>query len=194
MTQAAYTFMYRFMANKSAEYPEGILDKATLKSFNAIEGTDEKPIWNRGHERIPDNWYKRNKNDEYSVPYFLADVLYFAETQPEILEIGCNQGRVNSFNKYDFDTLASGRNIAEKLAKNPVCVASQFAKAEIPMLTGIKPIDTAFAPLVRILDAVVKEFDCESIGEVNSTALVACPGFSFYGGPTAKVAHGAIQS
>lgn len=28
-------------ANKSAEYPEGILNKATLKSFMAIEGPED---------------------------------------------------------------------------------------------------------------------------------------------------------
>src|SRR4051794_34579294 len=30
---AAYTFIYRFMGNKSAEYPEGYLDGKVLKSF-----------------------------------------------------------------------------------------------------------------------------------------------------------------
>lgn len=41
VSQAAFTFIYRFMANKSAEYPEGILNKATLKSFMAIEGEED---------------------------------------------------------------------------------------------------------------------------------------------------------
>lgn len=35
---AAYTFIYRFMANKSAEYPEGRLDGNVLKSFFSITG------------------------------------------------------------------------------------------------------------------------------------------------------------
>ena len=35
---AAYTFIYRFMGNKSAEYPEGILNQDVLKSFFSITG------------------------------------------------------------------------------------------------------------------------------------------------------------
>jgi hypothetical protein len=37
---AAYTFIYRFMANKSAEYPQGKLNGEVLKSFFAITGDD----------------------------------------------------------------------------------------------------------------------------------------------------------
>lgn len=37
---AAYTFIYRFMANKSAEYPEGLLNGDVLKSFFSITGED----------------------------------------------------------------------------------------------------------------------------------------------------------
>lgn len=35
---AAYTFIYRFMGNKSAEYPEGYLDGEVLKSFFSVTG------------------------------------------------------------------------------------------------------------------------------------------------------------
>ena len=46
------------MSNHSAEYPNGILDKETLKSFFAItEAADGTLSWTPGHERIPDNWY-----------------------------------------------------------------------------------------------------------------------------------------
>ena len=41
VSQAAFTFIYRFMANKSAEYPEGILNKDVLKSFMSIYGDED---------------------------------------------------------------------------------------------------------------------------------------------------------
>lgn len=41
VSQAAFTFIYRFMANKSAEYPEGILNQDVLKSFYALSGTND---------------------------------------------------------------------------------------------------------------------------------------------------------
>ena len=51
------------MSNHSAEYPNGILDKETLKSFFAItEAADGTLSWTPGYERIPDNWY-------YSIPH-----------------------------------------------------------------------------------------------------------------------------
>ena len=40
VSQAAFTFIYRFMANKSSEYPEGVLNKDVLKSFMSITGSD----------------------------------------------------------------------------------------------------------------------------------------------------------
>ena len=70
VSQAAFTFIYRFMANKSEENPEGVLNKEVLKSFMAIYGDDEENLhWKRGYERFPDNFYKRNPTDEYSIPY-----------------------------------------------------------------------------------------------------------------------------
>lgn len=70
VSQAAFTFIYRFMSNKSEENPEGILNKEVLKSFMAIYGDDEENLhWKRGYERFPDNFYKRNPTDEYSIPY-----------------------------------------------------------------------------------------------------------------------------
>lgn len=56
VSQAAFTFIYRFMANKSAEYPEGVLNKDVLKSFMSITGPENNLKWTKGNERIPDNW------------------------------------------------------------------------------------------------------------------------------------------
>lgn len=69
VSQAAFTFIYRFMSNKSAEYPEGVLNKNVLKSFMSYSGPENNLTHTPGYERIPDNWYKRNPSDEYSIPY-----------------------------------------------------------------------------------------------------------------------------
>jgi len=55
------------MANHSAQYPSGYLDKETFKSFFAISGTSGKFTYQPGYERIPDNWYKRPVTDEYTI-------------------------------------------------------------------------------------------------------------------------------
>jgi len=53
---AAYTFIYRFMANHSAEHPKGRLDYKTLQSWFGIEGESGSYKAKQGQERIPDNW------------------------------------------------------------------------------------------------------------------------------------------
>lgn len=190
VSQAAFTFIYRFMANKSAEYPEGILNQHTLKSFFSIYGDGANAKWVPGHERIPDNWYKRNDGDQYSIAYFNADIIYFAQTVPEIIGIGCNKGTVDSYDLLDPAILTNGADTAAQIAKNPVCFASAFAKVELPLITGLDL--SALSPLTNILDGLAG--DCSSIGTVNQSALTVCPGFSLYGGPTGPVAAGAIQS
>ncbi|KAK5150275.1 hypothetical protein LTS14_010251 [Recurvomyces mirabilis] len=192
VSQAAFTFIYRFMANHSAEYPEGRLNKDVLKSFYSVTGDSNSLKWTPGHEQIPYNWYRRNTADAYTIPYFLTDILYFSMTNPQINSVGCNQGRVDSYNTIDAATLSNGAYTAAQAAANPVCFATEFAIAEIPSLTGLPA--TAVAPLTKTLQGLTSGLNCKAIGSVNQTALSICPGFAFYGGPTGPVAPGAIQS
>lgn len=53
---AAYTFIYRFMANHSKEFPAGRLDYSTIKSWFGITGESGSYKATQGGERIPDNW------------------------------------------------------------------------------------------------------------------------------------------
>lgn len=162
--------------------------------------------WNPGHEKIPDNWYKRHPTDEYSINYCKlysdpytelrltetlpveTDILYFAETQPEILSVGCNKGKVDTFSLLDPATLTTAGPDAAQIAKNPLCFGVEFALAELPGILGVTA--SALSPLAN----AAKGLNCPSIGSVNQSALTACPGFTLYGGPTGPVAPGAIQS
>lgn len=53
---AAYTFIYRFMANHSAEHPKGILPTKVLQSWFGVEGSSGNFKVVEGGERIPENW------------------------------------------------------------------------------------------------------------------------------------------
>jgi hypothetical protein len=55
ISAATYFFTYRYFANHTAEYPEGYLDAATLKSFQGVTGEKGSFEWASGRERIPDN-------------------------------------------------------------------------------------------------------------------------------------------
>lgn len=53
---AAYTFIFRFMANHSAAHPTGELTYETIQSWFGVEGENGNYNAVQGTERIPDNW------------------------------------------------------------------------------------------------------------------------------------------
>ncbi|KAJ3804494.1 Chloroperoxidase, partial [Lentinula aff. lateritia] len=109
---AASQFIFRPMGNKSEEYPEGRLNRDTLKSFFAISGPDDLDH-TPGHERIPDNdgkWilYKRAIGDEYRLEPLILDIITMAFAHPQFLSIGGNTGQVNTFTGVDVADLTGG--------------------------------------------------------------------------------------
>lgn len=192
VSQAAFTFIYRFMANKSAEYPEGRLDQATLKSFFSVQG-DGVGHWVPGHERIPDNWYKRHPLDTYSIPYFEADIVSMALKYPRILDIGCNMGTVDSYNSISIESLTNGEVTATDLLHNPFCSVARVLIGSSQALLGLtqaqaNTLQTSLQPYLTGANCT-GNYTSQSL-----TLLKNCPGFSLYGGPTGPVAPGAVQS
>jgi len=182
------------VANHSAEHPAGKLNGQVLKSFYGITGQPGNFKWNKGYNRIPDNWYRRNTLDAYTIPYFQTDILYFAETVPQILAVGCNQGAVNTYNTISAETISGGAYTAESAAANPLCFATATLAAGASSLLGLS--GAAISQLTSALDGVSKSLGttCPPITNLTLSALTVCPGFSLYGGPTAPVAPGAIQN
>ncbi|BFZ58576.1 hypothetical protein PYCC9005_005640 [Savitreella phatthalungensis] len=106
VSQAAFTFIRAFMANYSAEFPNGRLNRKSLRSFMGIQVDDEtvdyesgtsKLTWVPGTERIPDNWHKRPPSNPYSIPSFQQDVLRIGAVDPRILSAGYNSNGVNTY-------------------------------------------------------------------------------------------------
>lgn len=194
VSQAAFTFIYRFMSNKSAENPEGVLNKADLKSWMAISGPENNLTWTKGYERIPTPFYKRNPADSYSIPYFEADILYFAETVPEVISIGCNKGKVNTYSTFSPESLTAGAATAASVLANPFCYGLGLLETGGQAFLGLS--DAQEAQLKQGLAAAAKAGNCplNNITTTSFTQFKDCPGFSLYGGPTGPVAPGAIQS
>lgn len=138
---AAYTFIFRFMANKSAEFPEGRLSQNVLKSFFGVTGdTPDKFEAKHGYERIPDNWYKRAVGDEYTIPFFALDVAAAAETYPQFLDIGGNLGKKDSFTPIDITNITGGLENTASLAKgnNALCFVYELIIQQGPdVLEGL---------------------------------------------------------
>jgi hypothetical protein len=64
---AAYTFIYRFMANHSAEDPAGLLSYDVIESWFGIKRSpDGTYTAEQGAERIPDNWVRLAYNSSFA--------------------------------------------------------------------------------------------------------------------------------
>ena len=131
---AAFTFIYRFMGNKSAEHPEGQLTQEVLKSFFGFtENSDGSFSGGEGYERIPDNWYKRAVGDEYTIPFFMLDLVQEALLYPKFLDIGGNLGETNSFTGVDVGNLTNNVYTLDRLLEgnNLFCFAYEAAFASV---------------------------------------------------------------
>ncbi|KAF8847565.1 Cloroperoxidase [Acephala macrosclerotiorum] len=177
---AAYTFIYRFMGNKSAEHPDGYLDGEVLKSFFSITGEPGSFTWTEGYEKIPDNWYKRAIGDEYSIPYFQIDLVAAALEYPQFLNVGGNTGKTNTFTGVDITSLTSGAYNLQTLAQgdNAICFAYQFAQQAAPdILKGL--FSSITAPLSKFNDAFAKvfaELSCPQLVSIDTSQFANYPG------------------
>lgn len=68
-----------------------------MKSFFSVSGPDDALVYTPGHERIPDNFYKRNPAVMYTSLDFGSDVGYIYNMHEEDLAFGGNTGAVNTF-------------------------------------------------------------------------------------------------
>ena len=162
------------MSNHSAEYPNGILDKETLKSFFAItEASDGTLTWQPGYERIPDNWYRRPLGavNEYSPVSFAQDLLQIAAVVPEAVSVGGNTGTVNSFAGADLGNITGGAYQTSDLT-NPtkfVCFFYQLTLAIVPDFLRSEALGNALAGALNLLQSEISPFvnpSCAKIGEL----------------------------
>lgn len=178
---AAYTFIYRFMANKSAEYPEGRLDGNVLKSFFSITGESGNFTYTAGYEKIPDNWYKRNLADPYTIPFFETDVLAAAVQYPQFLSVGGNTGTTNSFTGLDIKNLTGGVYNAQSLAQgnNLACFAMQGAVQSLPdFISGLATDTSARDALGVALNNATNSLGCPQLNNIDKSQFAKYPGYA----------------
>lgn len=177
---AAYTFIYHFMGNKSAEYPEGVLNQDVLKSFFSITGTSGNFQYTEGYERIPENWYKRAIGDEYTIPFFLTDVLAAAAQYPQFLDIGGNTGKVDTFTGVDIQDLTGGIfNGATLLQDNNLeCFVFQLLVQAGPDLTEqlFSDPSTANAKTQSMVNSALGGAVCPQLDKIDYSQFSKYPG------------------
>ncbi|RYC57927.1 heme-thiolate peroxidase [Xylaria longipes] len=179
---AAYTFIYRFMGNKSAENPMGVLNGETLKSFYAVTGDYPHFSITPGHERFPDNWYKRNPVDYYTIPYFAEDAVAMQLQHTQFLSVGGNTGTKNSFVGVDPADLTNGVFNAASLLQgnNAFCFATQLVLQMAPdLLSGLfSDITNALSTLTSAVGDATSGLGCPQLTSVNTKELRQFPGYT----------------
>ncbi|KAI4161935.1 MAG: hypothetical protein LQ342_004383 [Letrouitia transgressa] len=182
---AAWSFIYRFMANKSAEHPEGRLTGDVLKSFYAVSGGEssgEGFSYSPGHERIPENWYTRHPTDSYTIPYLSVDTVSMALQHPEFLSVGGNTGTVNTFTGIDPEDLTQGVFNAQTLLQgnNALCFGFQAGLQEAPdILSGLfTDIDPAMDKLGAAVSKATDGLGCPELNAINKGQFGKYPGWT----------------
>ncbi|KAL5113683.1 putative zinc transporter msc2 [Pleosporales sp. CAS-2024a] len=146
---AAYTFIYRFMANHSAENPVGELSHETLQSWVGVQGSNGNYMPQFGTERIPDNWYRRALEYPYEVEYLSADLVNAALLHPKFLDIG---------------GLTKGNNLA--------CFAYQVAaQAKPDIALGL------LTQLNNVLAQISSKLACPQLSAIDQSILEQYPGY-----------------
>ncbi|KAI0194251.1 hypothetical protein F4808DRAFT_474884 [Astrocystis sublimbata] len=182
VSSAAYSFIYRFMANKTAENPEGVLDGETLKSFYAITGDYPNFKVTPGHEKFPDNWYKRNPADYYTIPYLVEDALAMQLQHPELLSVGGNLGKTDSFVGVDPADLTGGVFNAGTLLEgnNAFCFATELVVQAAPdILSGLfKDVTSALNKLTSAVNVATSGLSCPQLTSIDKSKLQQFPGYT----------------
>lgn len=182
VSPAGYAFPPRMMANHSAEYPSGYLDKASFMSFFAITGESGSFEYSAGWERIPNNFYRRPLSDPYTLPDYVLDVLAFGLLDPRLLSIGGNTGTTNSFTGLDITNLTSGVFNGATLAEgnNLECFTFQLMQAEAPgVVTGFyENVTAALQPLADNISGNLAGLGCPQLETVDADMYDIYPGYT----------------
>ncbi|KAH7341354.1 Chloroperoxidase [Rhizoctonia solani] len=158
----------RLLSNHSSEHPDGILGHGVLKSFYGITGDSASLTHQAGHERIPENWYRRA--DDYDIPLISLDFDKLALEHPEFFSFGGNTGKPNSFAGVDIADLTGGAYNSKDLltGNNLICFALQASQAGMAA-----PASDFFS---KKISPLISWMGCPMIKQYNTSALEVYPG------------------
>ncbi|KDN42879.1 hypothetical protein K437DRAFT_157159 [Tilletiaria anomala UBC 951] len=156
VTTAAERFVAEFAANNTAG-PDGknfiYLDEPNLLAFFGVtkhaDGTLEyKP----GQERLLPSWHRRPLAAQFGLGDIVLTLLNAAKTNPHLLSIGGNAGKVNTFTGVDVGDLTGGLYNTQTLLADPAalsCYLYQGFESALPSVLGnlYKVVDDALSLL-----------------------------------------------
>ncbi|KAH6882438.1 Chloroperoxidase [Alternaria rosae] len=151
---AGYFFLGRLLSNHTAEHPEGVLTQEIFRKFFAVyEGANGNMEYRKGHETIPENWYR--KPVEYGLIPLNLDIISWVMKHPVLGSIGGNTGTVNSFTGLDLHNVTGGVLNAGTLLENNnlLCFVFELLKTFLP--NSLSPLlSTLEVPISLVTDTL----------------------------------------
>ncbi|KAJ5115843.1 hypothetical protein N7456_000191 [Penicillium angulare] len=180
---AAYNFVINFMSNHSEAEPSGYLDGYNFKKFFGVTGSPGSFVWNKGQERVPENWYKRPTISPYGLADVALDVGIGYLAYPNTLRFGGNTGSVNSFTGVAVSDLTGGVLDAKNLFEgdNFACFAFVLLQQGIPdFLKGpLADINNATSFLKPFLSPILDKLECPELGDFDQSLFNDFPGYKY---------------
>lgn len=165
------------MANHSEENPTGVLSHESIQTWFGIEGEDGSYTAPFGHERIPDQFYRRSLTAPYTIPYFLVDTVNAAALHPKFLSIGGNlDNQTNNFAGVQVEDLTGGLfRSADLLSGNNLgCFAFQTV-AQIR--SDLLNVGGLLSRLQAAVGGIVSSLSCPQLTKLDASELEQFPGY-----------------
>jgi len=158
-TFGAHMFAYELLANHSAEYPRGFLTPEVFESFfSYTRDANNQLVFTYGHERIPDNWYRRADDDAWTLEDILISTAQQCESYPGNCQVGGNTGTVNSFSGVDLGDITGGFVTSVADLSDPTrmgCFISQAIQADAPSFLDNVFSGVALAEVLALIDTML---------------------------------------
>ncbi|KAI9152269.1 Dothistromin biosynthesis peroxidase dotB [Paramyrothecium foliicola] len=158
--------------------------KETLKSmYGVTESPDGTLSFTPGHERIPNNWYRRPVGalNDYTLLRGVEDTITMLQAIPGIVGVGGNTGQVNSYVGIDLGDITGGVYRAVDLLDPPkfVCYIYQLALAVVPDILRSRFLGAVLGTALNLLSDVLNPFidpQCAKISNYNDDFAAQFPG------------------
>ncbi|KAG8684815.1 hypothetical protein FRC09_015129 [Ceratobasidium sp. 395] len=177
LSNGAHAFIPALMSNHSDQFPNGILSRDVLKSFFGAQGTSKNLTYLLGHERIPNNWYRRPADKDYESTNLGSDIAQMLAVAPNAISVGGNVGKVNTFTMVNISDLTGG------LYNHLIC-NDRNALRTYALQVGLPDVLETLFSNVTYAEALVAEkygpvlssMGCPGPAGYNKTSFKAFPG------------------
>lgn len=150
-----------------------------------MTGTYPDYQWQKGQEKIPENWYRRPSATPYDVAHGLGDLGVQYLARPESFRIGGNTNGVNTYTGVDLSDLTGGVYNGTNLfgldgSPHMACFVGQVIQEFIPDFAnrGLNLLSPVTDLVNKFVTPITGSLDCPSLDKYDQTLYVPLRMFS----------------